>query len=271
MEMLRRKRTRFDAHLPGLGPTAVCTLLVSAFLPAPTRAQSLDLRRPTPHPGLWAAVRWVDMSSEDAVAPIVPLDFSGTLLTVGATFIAWRQQGELRVGYGRESAAEAGETDRSLLEAELLFWPEIPLVDDRVSVGLRFPLLFSYRRLGVVDSPVEDDVLGIWRVGVGGGLGLGWRLAQRASLEARATPFLGMTVSRTQQDQFVPEVRGIYDLGATLHLERVLGDRSGLSLGFVYRSQTLAAGGAFFPDAPEDQDWFDFRSSETEVRFGVHW
>lgn len=256
-------------HVSGLE----LVLLAVAFMSFPETlcAQDFDLQRPSPHTSLWSGVRFVNWTVDETTDPAVVLDFTAPVYELGFSFIAWRVNGHLYLGYGRQSASSMETNDLDLFNGEVLAWLNVLLVDDREQLALTFPILLSYRRIGVTDSPVEKDALGILVLGVGVGFSLNTRLGQGITLESRAAPLIAMTAAKAQQDRLIPETRGLFDADLVFHFERVLGTRQGLSFGFTFRYQRVAVGRDFFPNAPPDQEWFSFKSSEFAIRLGFHW
>ena len=232
-------------------------------------AQTRDFEpdRPLPRSSLTFDARHVDFSQVGNETAVTDLDFSGP--SFGAMYAAppeWRVTGYLFLGYGAES-----DGDKSFWEGELLMRYRLALGEPRrTEVFLMIPLLFWYRHLNVPDSPVSADALGVFRIGLGLGLGVNSRLGSRTLLVTRALPMATLTVNSKQQESLLPKVDVLFDGDALLHFERVLSDRVGLSLGFQIRVQRISlVSEDFFPSAPDS--WVSFNSVEPGLRFGINW
>lgn len=255
-----------------LGRTAPRTLTLVTVLmimssSAEAQTRSLESDRPLPHPSVTFTVRNSDFEQTSEEVALTDLDFSA--LTWGVVLMApaeWRFTGQLLIAYGGQSADE-----KKLLEAELLAWARIALgAPSRTEISILFPVFFSYRRLDVPASPTTDDVLGVFRFGIGLGLGIASRIGSRAVLSIRMTPLVTLTANSTQSESLLPRADGMADGTVLLHLERVLGNRVGVTIGGQIRVQRISiVSEEFFPDAPDS--WIAFRSVELGVLLGINW
>lgn len=242
---------------------AAALTLVSSIAEAQTR--SIEPDRPIPHLSLTFTARNSNFEQTSDEVPVTDLDFSAT--TWGAVFqlpTEWRGTGQFLIAYGKSG-------EKKLWEAELLAWLRIALgAPSRTEVSLLFPLFFSYRHLDLPASPTSDDALDVFRIGVGLGLGVASRLGNRSVLQVRLTPMVTMPVSMRQQDTFVPRADGMAEGSLLLHLERVFGNRVGLTVGGQIRVQRISViSEEFFPDDPDS--WIGFRSVQPGLRLGIHW
>ncbi len=248
--------------------------LASLVLAQPVVAQTRDFapRRPLPHRSLTFALRPVDFSFTGSETAEVVLDHKALLVGGILEMPFWRGMARISVAYGSQTGAGTGPSpDLTILDAELLAWQGLNLAPPTATqIMLQFPLLFSYRRIEAKQTSVERDDVGIFRIGVGLGLGLRQRASSKVVLGLRSAPIVNMTVKGRQRDHLLPEARVTWDSDLELHFERLFGARAGLTIGVGVRYQTWAlVVDEFFPGSTAE--WFSYESLEPLVRIGVHW
>ena len=176
------------------------------------------------------------------------------------------------IAFGEQPAADTAfdGRPRRLVDASLTTWGEWLLggtVGGPARVFVPIALHTDYRRVsqrGEESSLAES--FNVTVLGLGAGLGFEGRFGERLTLEARATPIIGIAV-RNFGDS-AGNAR-LLDADVQLHAGQLAG-RFGLSLGYGYRYQIWnGTSSTLLQDLAEDL--FDYRGSQHVFRVGVNW
>lgn len=177
------------------------------------------------------------------------------------------------LAYGTQSAADPARDARTLrlLDATITTWGEIFLANRRAERGFRVSLPIAlhtnYRRVspeGEENSLTES--FNVTVLGLGAGLGVTFLGSERVTLEARATPILGLAV-RSFGDS-AGSAR-LLDTDVQLHLGQLAG-RFGVSVGYGFRYQVWnGTSSTLLSELTEDL--FDYKGRHHLLRVGVNW
>lgn len=218
--------------------------------------------------GTWSPIDFsYEGGDED---PFLRYDFSNP--AYGVTYL--RPNFEAHLVFGRQTVADGtgGTLERDLTDAAIETWASLPFLPEFGGEALRLtlPILLhsDYRRVGNSESGNDEnpaDDFNFTTIGLGFGLGVENYFSDRALLEARVIPALGLAL-RSFGD--ATGRSALLTAAVTLHTAPFAG-RFGLSLGYSFRWQdwNVNASSVF----RNNRDIFDYRSTQHLVRIGLNW
>ena len=252
--------------------TRFATLAVVGFLVLPSWAWgqmfSYDVGGDRPIQSLSVGYTVIDFSFDGDGEPSPSFEFSQPLYSVVYT----RPSFIISVGYGTQDPANPSVDDRQvrMLDLGLSTWGRIMLTGRSAGASRVFvPIVLhsNYRR--VAPEGEEDsltDSFNMTVLGLGAGLGYIGNLGGKVTLEARATPIIGLAI------RSFGDTRGssrLFDGDVQLHFGPLL-NGFGLSLGYGFRAQAWNISASdLIPNSRNDL--FDYKSLQHTFRVGVNW